>query len=93
MACDLCSIYSAQQAQGGSQGFFAGAAQQYTDFDSFKADGKSATNPDNEYIHSLSTQFFAGYNFNQWVGVQFNLPVIYREYGQVAAHGSEFRPG
>jgi hypothetical protein len=26
-ACDLCSIYSAQEAQGGGRGFFAGAAE------------------------------------------------------------------
>ena len=93
LACDLCSIYSAQEAQGGGKGFFAGAAEQYTDFDTFKSDSQSAPNPDNEYIHSLSSQIFAGYNFNKWVGVQFNLPIIYREYGQVAAHGSELGLG
>jgi len=91
--CDLCAIYSAQEAQGGGRGFFAGVAEQFTDFDTFKSDGHSAPNPDGEYIDSLSSQLFAGYNFNQRLGVQFNLPLIWREYGQVAAHGSEFGPG
>jgi hypothetical protein len=91
--CDLCAIYSAQEAQGGGRGFFAGVAEQFTDFDSYKSDGNSAPNPDGEYIDSLSSQLFAGYNFNQRLGVQFNLPLIWREYGQVAAHGSEFGPG
>jgi hypothetical protein len=93
LACDLCAIYSAQEAQGNGQGFFAGAAEQYTDFDTFKVDGQSAPNPDGEYIHSLSSQLFAGYNFNQRFGVQFNLPLIWRAYGQAAAHSSEFGPG
>jgi hypothetical protein len=91
--CDLCAIYSAQEAQGGGRGFFAGVAEQFTDFSTFKSDGHSAPNPDGEYIHSLSSQLFAGYNFNKRFGVQFNLPLIWREYGQVAAHGSEFGPG
>ncbi len=92
-ACDLCAIYSAQEAQGADKGFFAGIAEQFTDFGTFKSDGHSASNPDSEYIHSLSSQLFAGYNFNHRFGLQFNLPLIWREYGQVAAHGSEFGPG
>jgi hypothetical protein len=93
LGCDLCAIYSAQEAQGGGKGFFAGTAEQFTDFSSFKSDGHSAPNTDSAFIHSLSSQIFAGYNFNQRAGVQFNLPVIYREYGQVAAHGSELGLG
>jgi hypothetical protein len=92
-ACDLCSIYSAQEAQIGGKGFFAGAAEQYTDFDTFKSDSRSAPNPDSETIHSLSSQLFAGYNFSKWAGIQLNLPVIYREYSQTAAHGSELGLG
>lgn len=92
-ACDLCSVYSAQEAQGGGRGFFAGVAEQFTDFGTFKSDGRNAPNPDNEYIHSSSSQLFAGYNFNKWVGLQFNLPLIYREYGQTGIHGTEWGPG
>ena len=94
LACDLCSIYAATEAQAGSgKGFFGGVALQYTDFNTFKSDGRSAPNPDNEFIHSLSSQVFIGYNFSERLGVQFNLPVIWREYGQVAAHGSELGLG
>ena len=93
LGCDLCAIYSAQEAQGNGQGFFTGVAEQYTDFDTFMSNGHSAPNPDGEYIYSLSSQLFAGYNFNKRLGVQFNLPLIWQEYGQAAAHGSEFGPG
>ena len=93
LGCDLCAIYSAQEAQSGGKGFFAGMAEQFTDFNTFKSDGHSAPNPDSEFIHILSSQLFAGYNFNKRLGVQFNLPLIWQEYGQAAAHGSEFGPG
>ena len=88
--CDLCAIYGAMQAQGLSgRGFFGGAAEQYTYFGTFQSGGHNATNPDGEYIHSLTSQTFVGYNFNERVGVQFNLPVIYRDYGKDGAHSSE----
>jgi hypothetical protein len=90
--CDVCAIYSAQEAQGGGKGFFAGAAEQFTYFGSLKND--NSTVPDNgEYIDSSVTQIFAGYNFNSRFGLQFNLPLIYREYGSSTSKGNEWGPG
>jgi hypothetical protein len=88
--CDLCAIYGAMEAQGGSgQGFFVGVAEQYTYFGTFQSGGHDAPNPDGESLNSLISQAFVGYNFNERLGVQFNLPVIYRDYAKVGAHGSE----
>lgn len=88
LACDLCSIYSAQEAQGGGQGFYGGAAEQFTHFGTLQDDGQKV--PGNgEYIDSSVTQIFAGYNFSQRFGVQFNLPVIYRSFGSATLHASE----
>jgi hypothetical protein len=88
-ACDLCSLYSAQEAQDGGKGFFSGVAEQFTYFDTYQSDGHTASNPDGESLAGLSSQIFAGYNFNQRMGVQFNLPIIYRDYRKTGAHGSE----
>ena len=89
-ACDLCVIYGAMEAQGGSgQGFFGGAAEQYTHIGTFQSGGHDAPNPDGEYLNSLNSQVFAGYNFNNRFGLQFNLPVIYRDYAKTGAYGSE----
>jgi hypothetical protein len=89
-ACDLCAVYAATEAQGGGgRGWFGGVAEQFTYFNTFQSEGQNAANPDAEYLNSLSSQVFVGYNFNDRAGVQFNAPVIYREYGQSAAHGSE----
>jgi hypothetical protein len=90
VACDLCSVYAATEAQGGSgMGFFGGIAEQFTYFNTFQVDGREAQNVGNQYINSSSSQVFAGYNFNNRVGLQFNLPVIYRQYGYLAQRGSE----
>ncbi len=90
IACDLCSIYAATQAQGGSgKGFFGGLAEQYTYFNTYQVDGSDVPKDGNQYIHSSVSQLFAGYNFTDRIGLQFNLPVIYRAYGYMAGHGSE----
>lgn len=90
--CDLCSIYSAQEAQGAGRGFFAGAAEQFTEFDTLLNDNqKEAAN--GEYIDSSVSQFFIGYNFNHRFGLQFNLPLIYRDYGSATTRGSDFGIG
>jgi hypothetical protein len=86
-ACDICSVYSANEAQGGGKGFFAGTAEQFTEFGTLQDDGQKISGH-GEYIDSFVSQIFAGYNFNKYVGVQFNLPIIYRAYGSDAMHAS-----
>jgi hypothetical protein len=82
LACDLCSVYAASEAQGGNdRGFFGGVAEQFTHFDTLQSNGQTAAN-DGEHINSLNSQVFIGYNFNQRFGVQLNLPVIHREYSR-----------
>jgi hypothetical protein len=90
VACDLCSVYAATEAQGGSgKGFFAGVAEQYTYFNTLQIGGHDVSNEGNQYINSSISQVFAGYNINDRIGVQFNLPVIYRSYGYQSQRGSE----
>ena len=89
-ACDLCAIYGAMEAEGGSgQGFFGGVAEQYTYFGTVQSGGHDTANPDGEHLNSLISQGFIGYNINEHVGVQLNLPLIYRSYGRAGSHGSE----
>src|SRR5947207_13678494 len=80
-ACDLCAIYSAAQARGEvGRGPFAGVAEQFTHFGTVQIDGVRVGNPSGQYLDSSISQVFAGYNFNERIGLQFNLPVIYRSY-------------
>jgi hypothetical protein len=93
-ACDLCSVYAAMEAQGGSgKDFFAGVAGQYTYFNTLQIDGHDVSNQGNQYLRSSISQVFAEYNFNDRIGVQFNLPVIYRSYGYQSQRGSELGIG
>ncbi len=90
LGCDLCAIYGATEAQGESgTGFFAGVAEQFTYFSTFQSGGHNAANPDGEYLSSAVSQTFVGYNITDRLGLQFNLPVIYRAYGEDGVHGSE----
>jgi hypothetical protein len=87
-ACDLCAIYSATEAQGGSgAGFYGGVAEQFTEFGSVYEEGHKVAS-EGQYIDSSVSQLVAGYNFNNRFSVQLNLPVIYRAYGSDAQHGT-----
>ena len=81
VACDLCAVYSAAQARGEiGAGIFAGVAEQFTHFGTVQVDGTEVPNTADQYLDSSITQLFAGYNFNDRVGLQFNLPLIYRSF-------------
>lgn len=80
-SCDLCAIYAASRARGDlGSGPFAGVAEQFTHFGTLQLDGREEPNPAGQYLDTSISQVFAGYNFNHRVGLQFNLPVIYRSY-------------
>jgi hypothetical protein len=86
LSCDLCSIYAASQAQGGSgAGFFGGVAEQFTEFGTVQTDGHKVAS-EGQYIDSSVSQVFAGYTINDQFSVQLNLPVIYRAYGSDTQH-------
>src|ERR1035441_10251695 len=94
VACDLCTVYAATEAQGGSgQVGFGGVAEQFTYFNTLQVNGHDVANDGDQYIKSSLSQVFAGYNFNDHIGVQFNLPIIYRSYGYGSARGSELGIG
>src|SRR5579864_6515719 len=93
-SCDLCSIYSAMEAQSGSgEGWFGGVAEQFTYFNQFQSGGHDAPNSDAEHLSSLVSQAFVGYNVNNQIGLQLTVPMIYRGYARAGAHGSEFGLG
>jgi len=80
-ACDLCSVYSANQARGEiGKGFFVGAAEQFTHFGTLQDEGVKVPNEVGQYLDSSISQVFFGYNFTERVGVQFNLPLVYRSF-------------
>jgi hypothetical protein len=91
MGCDLCSIYAATEAQGGeSMGIFGGVAESFNRFGTLRDTGHVITIPgDREFINSSVSQVFAGYNINEKIGLQLNVPIIYRSWGSSISRGSE----
>ena len=80
-ACDLCSVYSAAQARGDlGKGIFAGVAEQFTHYGTIQVDGSEVPNDAHQHMDSSISQIFAGYNFGEKFGVQFNVPIIARWY-------------
>lgn len=94
MACDLCSVYASPEVQvQSSHGFFGGVAEQFTYFNTFQIEGREQPNVGNQYLNSSISQVFMGYNFNDRIGLQLNLPVTYRQYGYLDHHGSDLGIG
>jgi hypothetical protein len=88
LSCDLCAIYAASRARGDlGSGPFAGVAEQYTHFGTLQLDGGEVSNPAGQYLDSSISQLFAGYNFNHRIGLQLNLPVVYRSYRRLDGLG------
>ena len=80
-ACDLCAVYSAAEAHGEiGRGVYVGVAEQFTHFATLQEDGHKVPNEVGQRLDSSITQIFAGYNFNNRVGVQLNVPLISRSF-------------
>jgi hypothetical protein len=86
-ACDICAIYAATDVAEGRTGVRLGFAEQYTQFATEQLDGKAVGNPFGEHLYSSNTQLFAGYQFNRWLGLQLNVPILYRSWRRVLSDG------
>jgi hypothetical protein len=86
VACDLCAIYTTTEVREDRTGPRLGVAEQYTYFATWKDNGETVPNP-GERLRSSITQVFAGYNVHPLIGVQLNLPIIYRTFRRLEATG------
>lgn len=92
-ACDLCAVYAAVEAREAKPGLFAGVAEQFTHFATLRDGGAKVDNELGQFLDSSITQLIVGYQVNERVGVQLNVPVIHRAFRRsdegVAVTGSE----
>ncbi len=88
MACDFCAIYTATEAHDG-QGFYGGVAEQFTHFGTMQNEGQVVPNTAGQYLDSVISQVFAGYNLNECLGVQLNVPVIVRSFQRPAGFATD----
>ncbi|MCE9609327.1 MAG: hypothetical protein K8R23_03770 [Chthoniobacter sp.] len=82
-ACDLCGCYTPrlEVVHTNSPSFFAGVGEQFTHFGTVRVDGRDVGNPTGQYLDSSITQFVLGARFlENRIGLQLNIPLIYRSY-------------
>lgn len=80
-ACDLCAVYSADQASGQvGLGGYAGIAEQFTRYDRLSEDGRRLRDDAGQYVNSSITQILVGYRITDRITVQASVPYINRHY-------------
>jgi hypothetical protein len=95
-ACDLCGCYKPRLDVVHEKPFsiYAGVGEQFTHFGVDRFNGHEVDNPTGQYLDSSITQLVLGASFaHNRLGVQVNLPYIYRSYkrpeGFDIEHGTE----
>ena len=80
-ACDICAIYTANQAEGVAQtGPYLGLSEQFTRFGTLQFEGDEVANPTDQRLDSSITQLVLGYGWTDRFSLQANLPFIDRQY-------------
>ena len=91
-ACDLCGCYTPQlnsmpKEEMSPSGFYAAVAEQFTHFGTVQFDDKEVSNPTGQRLDSSITQFVMGYGINDRLALQFNTPLIYRNFRRPEGFG------
>ena len=80
-ACELCAVYSADNArQGSAQGFLVTIQEPYTESRSSLFNGQPLQFADDHYVNTSITHIVPGYNFSDRFGVSLNIPLVYRSF-------------
>src|ERR1043166_8635836 len=79
-ACDLCAVYTANEAKESRAGFSVGVFEQFTHFSTVQENGKEVDNEVDQSLDSSITQILIGYRFTHRFGLQLNVPYIVRSF-------------
>ena len=80
-ACELCAIYSANDARGDSSaGFLFSVSEQFVSFNTLQFEGEKVSNLNREYLDSSLTHVVPGYNFTKQAGISLSLPLVNRSF-------------
>ena len=75
-ACDLCAIYRAGDAQGGTgRGLFLSLSHQYTPYRTTQLNGQEIQLQNPSHVDSAITHAVLGYNFSSRIGLSASLPI------------------
>ena len=80
-ACDLCSIYSAQNIkEAEAEKITVGVNEQFSSFNSVRLNGNWVPNIAHQSLSSSITQLYGRYDFTNDLGLQLTLPYINRDF-------------
>jgi hypothetical protein len=79
-ACDLCAVYRSLDAKETKTGFNVGLFEQFTHFGTLQQDGHKVENQAGQSLDSSISQFITGYQFDNNLGLQVNIPYIHRSF-------------
>ncbi len=88
-ACDLCGCSLINHPWEPRAGFFFGATEQFTRFNTIQVDGRRIDNDADQYLDSSNTQLFLGYGITRRFSMQVNVPLIHRAFRRTAGDRTE----
>lgn len=89
LGLDFGADYPVLPPQPDHPGFYAGLAELYTHFGDTQPDiSIVGTSLDSQHLNTLTSEPFLGYNFNDRIGVELELPVLYREFDAIQGTGN-----
>ena len=87
-ACDLCGCSILNHPWEPRAGFFFGATEQFTHFNTIQVDGHEIDNDAGQSLDGSNTQLFLGYNITRRFSMQVNVPLIRAPFAAPPAIGS-----
>jgi len=82
-ACDLCAVYNADSANGGSAaGFTLSLAEQYVPYKTVQLNGEELPPSllDEAFVESSITHLVPAWNFSERFGVSLNVPYVHKDF-------------
>jgi hypothetical protein len=81
MACDLCAVYSADNAEGQRDaGLILNVSEAFTPFGTVLLNNEEISGSHQDFRDTSVTHIVPGYNFNSWLGLNLNLPLVYHHF-------------
>jgi hypothetical protein len=79
-ACDFCACDLPSMGLENGTGLSFRVSEQFTYFGTLQQDSHTIANPAGEHMNSSVTQLIIGYDFAHALGVQLNVPLVYRSF-------------
>src|SRR5438046_2047290 len=92
-ACELCAIYNASNANGEfSRGVLFSLSEQFTHYGTERFQDMELKRDFPDFLDSSITHAVLGYDFSPRLGLNFNLPVVYRSFRRSDVRFSKTAP-